>query len=304
MSKLAIQTVSRVTLGALLALAAFAFVLGMIATQPDNAYAASETSLVTSAAKAASKTVTLPVITRVKIDTPYGTVTEALSYKTNGLVKSIKTDDDNTYYDNHQVYTYKFTYTKKNKLKSMQYIQNDSGATTNYSFTRDKKGRVVKCASDNVWNDVDTFEHTYKYNKKSQLKTYTYHQLQGNSETNTKKYTYDKNGNVKTLGTNGSDNTYSSDRRGSITKMMNSSGTTLISCKNTYKSNKLVKRVAKRFYGDDAKTYTYKISYKKMKVPATLARMVKAQQYAIVFDQRPASIFDGINDYPLLVAAN
>jgi len=245
----------------------------------------------------------VPVITKVTINSKYGTVTESYSYRGNGLVSRVNYFDHNTYYGHDQEETNDYAYTKKNKLSSRQPLFDTGEKIYTHIFARDKKGRITKCTyAEEAW-DVQT----YKYNKKSLLSTYTYRDL-GGSEKWTIKFTYDKNRRVKTISSNGSKYTFKNDKYGNVKKVLGSNGFKLISCKNTYKGGKLVKRVATRYWGSDDNTkYTYAYRYKKVKVPASLERMVKAQQYAIIFDEHPGSIFAsyaGYGNRPLLDSAN
>ena len=237
--------------------------LGLVSVAPDTAQAAGKKTVVW-------------VITKIKQKDSYGeSSVTSYTYKKNGLVKAYKANGS----------AQTFSYDKRYRLKggSQKYNGKVFGKNT---YKLDKKGRVVKSVYKPTNGSSTSVDGKYKYNSKGQLVkssglvcdlTYKYtgkglvsvrRILDGSAEepAGKEKYTYDKKGNIATMV-----RTFD-DEPGATT--------TTTTYTNTYKKGKLVKRA---IVGEnDWDNYTETIKYKKVAVPKSLAKMVKAQQQAIL----------------------
>lgn len=186
------------------------------------------------------------------------------TYTKNGLLKNKKNAEKG---NEKFAYTYAYKYTGKSVLKSCtvkegkklsskisysankkgfvtKSVENSYGEKTVLKYTYDKKGRLHKMAQRNG-------AYLYKYNKKSQVKSYKWQS--------------------EALGT------YKYDSKGYPASLETPYDGTA-SYKNTYKNGLLKKCV----YNMSSYNTVVKYTYKKMKVPASLLKMVNAQQFALI----------------------
>ncbi len=211
----------------------------------------------------AAKKAAVYVVTQVKSSD--GSEKYTYSYDKNGLVKketnsggsitySYKNGNISKMVDKSLYYPTKTrTYTYK-KGKLVKAVEKDMGLTTTTTYTLDKKGRIKKQTSKNG-SDPDT-TITYKYDKKGLVSRLT----SVNTQDKTRlvwSFKYDKKKNMTAFGY-----TYGSN-------------TMTATYKNSYKNGRLTKRV--EIHPDKTReTYTY--TYKKMKVPKSKVKKIKAQQ--------------------------
>ena len=243
------------------------------------------------------------VVTKVTEKSEYGTHDFTFSYKSNGLVKSIYDYEDVQY--GPYINTYKYAYTKNNKLNAIKNLNQTDDSDANwiaYTIERNKKGQVTKCS----FNDFSSSFQTFKYNSKGQLIKL---KDVGSSSAYTYKIAYDKNGRIASITPNGNSSaakTYAYDKKGNIKKVTLGSGTVYITCKNTYnKKGRLTKQVATHHWSSGSTTaYTYTFKYKKMKVKASVVEMVKKQQQSVFFGEQAGAQFVNWAGRPLLAAAN
>jgi len=270
---------------------AVALVVGIAAVGPEKAYAA-------------AKKETVYVITKTtEKSADYGNRVFTFSYKGNGLVKSIKNDSANsTLYD--EVGTEQYTYSKKNKLKSVKTVNASGQVCFKYALARNKKGYTVKGTYlSGIYSMENYKDDLFKYNKKGQLTKYKFKLFYGDDWSVA---TYDKKGRIATLGDGRFKFAY--DKKGnfkSVTTTAN--GKKLATCKNTYKGNRLTKKVTTFKYSNgEVEKYTCTYKYKKMKVPASVAAKVQAQQQTILFGEQSMSMnhFDLSIGRPFLISVS
>jgi hypothetical protein len=214
----------------------------------------------------AKGTTTVYVLTKANVvnkeDSMYNTLTYA--YTKNGLLKTKKNaEKGNEKYA--KVYSYK--YTKKNALKSCSEKEGkELVSKTTYAVT--KKGYVKKSVWADAWGEKSVKK--YAYDKKGRLKQLT-------DEGNVSKYTYTSKSKTKTIKGKYVKETYKYDSHGyptGYTTSYDEPG----DYANTYKSGLLKKREFQASSWKEVITY----KYKKINVPTSVAKMVEAQQYALI----------------------
>ena len=233
----------------------------MVAATPASAHAEGKTSVW--------------VVKSVKSTYDGGSSVSNYTYSNKGLVKSLK--EVYKYDSDSQTFVDAYAYTSKNAYKG-QTVKMDGKTVAKYTFTNDSKGRVTK-SSYKV--DGKKYVTKYAYNKKGQVSKATF------DDGNYTKFSYSGGLMTKTVskGEYGSyTTTYKYDKKGYPTKVYYDGGLTA-SYKNTYKNGKLVKRSVKDESGKVYSKITY--TYKKVSVPKSLAKMVKAQQRIAITQELP-----------------
>ena len=241
---------------------ALAASLGLAALAPGNAYAEGKTSVW--------------VVSQSTTKQSDGKFTTKYTYNKNGLVA--KTNSNSKYTDDSYTVATQYTYSSKNALKK-EVSKFNGKANYTVTYTADSKGRVTKA----VYKYVEGGKVTekYSYDSKGRLTKASY---SGGSS----KYTYNAKGYVVSQKWKSPDDTikfsYIYDAKGYL-KTTKYNGEIDGKFKNTYKNGRLVKRV---FYsGDGTSSGKQTITYKKISVPKSLAKMVKAQQRLLIVGTLP-----------------
>lgn len=192
------------------------------------------------------------------------------SYYSNGLLKSEKSEGTKTY-----------SYNNKHNVKSIN--DHYAGSTYAHKYTY-KKGRLSNSRRTMSWC---TYYCNYSYGKSGQLKTIISKPDDNGSNTTTQ-YTYDKKGrvsscNITTAGRS-TEKYYNIkyDSKGNIKSYTYSPSyyTENVKHTNTYKNGRLIKSSTKVKTNNGAwtKLGTTFYNYKKVQVPSSLVKKVKAQQ--------------------------
>ena len=233
--------------------------LGISALIPDTAYAGGKTSV---------------WIVKKKVTTTTDlTITSTYGYTSKGLVKSEKNLEESVdqKYESRESYEYN----KKSQLKRTTNTFG-GGKTSTFTYKKNAKGYVTKK------QQGKDYAITYSYNKKGLLSKANI------DDDSTQAYTF-KNGaltKMKTsIGGSTSTWTWKNDKKGNPTTSF-CDGELIYKYTNKYNSaGKLSKVVAKTDNGDIVFKATY--TYKKVKVPKSLARMVKGQQMSLINENIP-----------------
>lgn len=250
---LRLPTVVALVLTALLAIS-----FGVIAAIPQTAHASGNTKVL--------------VLTKAKEKGELSDlIEEAKTYKYNkkGLIKAVKTSG--SYWDsepNSYKYVKTYSYDKKYRLKSCSEkdVSGGSSSPTKVTYRLNKKGYVVKGSN----------AAKYTYNSKGRL-------IRLNDNGSTMKFSYNKKGRLTSYA-RGSDGEWGNaqklkyDKKGRIVSPSDAE-------KATYKSGRL-KTVALAYYPGEinsVKTFTFK----KITVPKKYAKMIKAQQAALIWGILP-----------------
>lgn len=195
-------------------------------------------------------------------------------YNKNGLLKCASDAED-------RIYSYTYDNVGNPQTCSLSQLGDDEPYATGV-YSLDKRGYVIGLTgTQKDWDEdtewVGSWKRSYSYNKKGRLKKYT--ETVDGEIAEQHRYAYDKKGRVKTekeyvgkskvLKT-----TCRYDARGGLAKEKNRNKYE-VSYRNSYRKGRLIKQVA---YLNC--TITYK--YKKVMVPRSLAKLVKAQQRVLV----------------------
>ena len=250
-----------------------ALVVGVATVSPEKAYAS-------------AKKETVYVVTKTTENSAdYGNRVFTFTYKSNGLVNTIKNNSANSTLTD-QVGTEKYVYSK-NKLKSVKTLNAAGKTYYTYSITRNKKGYATKGEYLPGIAEVSLNPDAFKYNKTGLLIKYKFKRT---GDWDWDVVTYDKKGRIATMSDGRFKFAY--DAKNNIKSVTaTADGSKLVTCKNTYKGNRLTKKVTTFKYSSgtiEKFTCTYK--YKKMKVPASVAAKVKAQQQTILFGEQSLSM--------------
>ena len=251
------------------------------ATLPAPAFADARIEAASSiglSTQAASKTVY--VIASVKTTTSYdlgllgsasSTTTASYAYNPQGLVASHTNKTGAVSAKTALTYT-------GDKIKSAKATV--AGATSSAVYTYGASGRITKATTVSAAATngaaaatAGTVTPTYKSGKVTKLVSVDKATANGQSAdaTTTTTFSY-KSGRVSKSVTNGSvTRTFAYDKNGNLSKVGN------VKYKNTYKSG----RLAKTTYTSSGATVVRTYKYKKAKVPASVAKLVEAQQWAI-----------------------
>lgn len=215
-------------------------------------------------------TQTVYVITGTKSVADWGiksTVTSKYTYNSNGLLTTINSSS-NMDGDSTTTYTYNGTNLKGVQLKQ----QDESAPNIVTTFTTNKKGQITKAVQKS--NYTATYTATYKSGlvKKIVCKEEVGSGDETSVTKDTFKYTY-KNGRMATRTAYGTKIKYGYDAQGNINDIGGSK------YKNTYNSKK---QLTKTTLSEEGYTYKVTYTYKAIKVKASVAEKVQAQQWAII----------------------
>jgi len=208
-----------------------------------------------------------------KVVTKYneGASTDTVGYNAKGLVTSRKSITKGDGYSEKYLETY--GYTSKNAFNKFV-VQINGKKQATFTFKTNSKGYTTKSVQKS--SSGTKYVSTFKYDKKGQLKS-------ANTDLSSYGYKFDSKGRLSqmTVTADGDKSVfgYKYDSKGIITKSLYNKKTQTI-YKNTYKNGRLAKQVAKDSEG--TAMYTCKFTYKKVKVPKSLVKMVKAQQSNLV----------------------
>jgi len=196
--------------------------------------------------------------------------TDTITYNKNGLVtchKSVTKGEDNY----NETYSDNYGYTSKSAFKKF-IVKINGEKQGSFTFTLNSKGYVTKSVQKSTTTG-NKYAYTYKYNKKGQVSS-----IKSKRETFT--YKFNSKGLLSqiTMKSNEGDKSvfgYKYDSKGNLTKGLYNKKTER-TYKNTYKNGRLAKQVVKGTDGTVMYTCTY--TYKKVKVPKSLVKMIKEQQ--------------------------
>ncbi len=239
---------------------------------------------------AASKKVTLYVVSEIKIENDSGTITYKYSYNEHGL-KAYK-----VHYNEREKYYSKYTYSGK-KIKK---ISGNESNFKKYIFKYNKKGYPIFEKGIDVEGWV--FDYTFSYDKKSRIKKIKYHAANDYTNNNIDwKYSYNKKNQVTKIKGNQTkvidykkapvtyksiiSKTYKYDKKGYISKITekNANNIATTTYKNTYDKNGCVTKVIKKSNsGPGSENTTYILSYKKITVSKTYEKLIKEQQNGLI----------------------
>ena len=234
-----------------------AVMLGAVFAVPKHAYASGTTTVYL-------------VKSKTNYETDGSKGMQKYTYNANGLVTSQK----NTYISNGEKDTpIAFTYAY-NGLELKNGVQKyGSSVIGRYTFKTNSKGWTEKC----VWTSASITEK-YKYNSKGQVTKYD------NPNVNPMYFTYNSQGYVKKMVEDGITYKFKYDENGQITKRLRGKYIEY-NYVNKYKSGRLMKQIAKDSNGNVSFRTVFK--YKRFEVPKKAAKMIKAQQQAIIANLVP-----------------
>jgi hypothetical protein len=155
--------------------------------------------------------------------------------------------------------------------------QVNPGTTVSTTYTFNKKNQCTKAVQVNEQSEsikfTRTYKGTYKSGKLKKVVCTTALDAGDQTSTTSDEYTYTyKNGRVAMRSWSGSAITYAYDAKGNLNNIGGSQ------YKNTYKNKRLTKTTSSEEGYTFKKTYTYK----PIKVKASVADQVEAQQWALI----------------------
>ena len=200
---------------------------------------------------------------------------EKIGYTGAGLVKSVKQTSSSS--AGSSTYTELYGYNANKTFKSYKLKTNGKLAMTS-TLDKNGAGYVTKINMKPVGSSGKTVV-SYTYNKKGRPETIETKTWSGTC-------TYNSKGYLKTMIVKPSKGdkvkyTYAYDGKGML-KVLRYDGEVNTKYANSYKNNRLIKRVAKNADGYKLNTQTYK--YRQISVSKSLVKYVKAQQRVLLTD--------------------